>query len=91
LSWPQNAPTGPDPWSPTDWMTALAGEVGEAANLIKKRRRGEYIPTADIATELADVQAYLDLLADNLGIDLAEATRAKFNVVSERVGSEVRL
>lgn len=28
-------------WSPTDWMTAIAGEVGEAANLVKKLRRLE--------------------------------------------------
>lgn len=27
-------------WSATDWACALAGEVGEACNLIKKARRG---------------------------------------------------
>jgi len=26
-------------WSLSDWMTALAGEVGEAANIIKKLNR----------------------------------------------------
>jgi NTP pyrophosphatase (non-canonical NTP hydrolase) len=30
-----------DSWTPTDWMTAIAGEVGEAANLVKKLRRIE--------------------------------------------------
>lgn len=28
-------------WSLTDWMTAVAGEVGEAANEVKKHRRGD--------------------------------------------------
>lgn len=78
-------------WSLTDWATALAGEVGEACNLIKKRRRGEEIPTEAIAEELADVVMYLDLLAARLGIDLEAAVRAKFNVVSDRRGSGIRL
>ena len=91
-AWPDHAGVGgADPWSPCDWMTALAGEVGEAANLIKKRRRGEDIPTELIAKELADVQAYLVLLAECLLIDLEEATIAKFNEVSDRVGSGVHL
>ena len=41
--------------------------------------------------ELADVVCYLDLLAFRLGIDLGEAVRDKFNRVSERVGSDVKL
>jgi NTP pyrophosphatase (non-canonical NTP hydrolase) len=41
--------------------------------------------------ELADVQTYLDLLAMRLGINLGEATIDKWNRVSERVGSPVRI
>lgn len=78
-------------WGPTDWMCALAGEVGEAANLIKKMRRGDDIRLDDIAMELADVVTYADLLAARLGIDLGEVVRRKFNIVSDRVKSEVRL
>lgn len=78
-------------WSANDWATALAGEVGEACNLLKKRRRGEDVPTGKIADELADVLTYLDLLAWNLDIDLADATVRKFNEVSRRVGSGVTL
>lgn len=78
-------------WSPTDWATALAGEVGEACNLIKKRRRGEDIPLTEIAKEFGDVVAYLDLLSAALGIDLGEAVASKFNEVSARVGSDVTL
>lgn len=29
-------------WTPCKWTTALAGEVGEAANIIKKVHRGDY-------------------------------------------------
>ena len=74
-------------WSPTDWACAFAGEVGEACNLIKKRRRGEDIPTQDIAYEIADAIIYADLLAARLGISLEDAVREKFNIVSDRVGS----
>lgn len=80
-----------DDWSPTDWACALAGEVGELCNLIKKQRRGEFIPSRDLHDEIGDVMAYLDLLAASLYIDLSEATKIKFNYVSERIGSDVKL
>ena len=120
-----------DAWTPTDWATALAGEVGELCNLIKKFRRGDFAvgdpdlhpdeytleelePIMDaarvatdethdaywlltpeahdaIAAEIGDVLAYLDLLAQRLGIDLGDATRDKFNAVSERIGSGIRM
>lgn len=90
-------------WGLCDWMTALAGEVGEAANIIKKIRRGDFkldTPMAlggartareELAAELADVQTYLDLLAACAGIDLGRATAEKFNEVSQRIRSPVRL
>lgn len=78
-------------WSPSDWSNAMAGECGEVANLTKKLRRGENIDTMELAYELADVVIYADLLAARLGIDLGSVVRAKFNVVSERRGSSVRL
>lgn len=78
-------------WSPTDWACALAGEVGEACNLIKKLRRGEDVSHDEIARELADVQAYLDLLAARLGINLGFWTARKFNEVSELRGASERL
>ncbi|MGY0711770.1 MazG-like family protein [Azospirillum argentinense] len=69
-------------------------KLGETANLIKKIERGDL--TLDearpaLAKELADVQTYLDLLAFRAGVDLGQATIAKFNEVSVRVGSPVRL
>lgn len=78
-------------WSPTDWACALAGEVGELCNLVKKMRRGEAVAATDIHEEIADVQTYLDLLAARLGVNLEIATRDKFNKVSNRVGSRIRL
>ncbi|MBF0374802.1 MAG: MazG-like family protein [Alphaproteobacteria bacterium] len=81
-------------WSIADWMMALVGEVGEAANILKKIRRGDmtfHDVGQDLADELADVQIYLDQLALCLDIDLGAATVSKFNRTSERWGSEVRL
>lgn len=78
-------------WTPTDWACAMAGEAGEACNLVKKLRRGEDIQPGAIGHELADVVIYADLLCTRLGINLGELVRSKFNVVSERRGSEVKL
>lgn len=93
-------------WSLGDWMTAVVGEVGEAANLIKKVARGDMtLDTVlktnpddstvtvrdELAHELADVQTYLDILAFRAGIDLGDATIRKFNIVSQRVGSGIRI
>lgn len=44
-----------------------------------------------IAHELADTAIYLDLLAAIFCVDLGEAIREKFNIVSERRGSNIRL
>lgn len=86
-------PDGSD-WSPAQWLQVLVGEVGEYANLRKKFERGdiEYEEfMLEAADELADIQTYLDLLAMRLGLDLGGCTRFKFNKVSNRVGSDVKL
>lgn len=84
-------PDGSD-WSLGEWANAVLGELGEAANIIKKVRRGDM--TMDqarphLAKELADVVTYLDILAMRSGVDLGDATVDKFNEVSIRVGSDV--
>lgn len=81
-------------WSPAQWLQAVVGELGEYANIRKKFERGdigaeEFLKLA--ANELADVVTYLDILAFQLGINLGEATMSKFNQVSKRVGSKVRI
>jgi NTP pyrophosphatase (non-canonical NTP hydrolase) len=78
-------------WSPSDWATALAAEVGEACNLIQKLRRGEEVDLEAVADELADAVMNADLLCQRLGLDLGTAVRRKFNEISRRVGSDVEL
>jgi NTP pyrophosphatase (non-canonical NTP hydrolase) len=75
----------------------LAGEVGEACNIIKKLererlgRRGSRATAQQLADELADVVICVDLVAMQLGIDMDAAVRAKFNSTSEKVGLSVFL
>ena len=90
-------------WTPTDYGCALAGEVGEACNFVKKLRRLDGRPATtelaesrdalryEIGKELADVVTYCDLLAARLHIDLGQAVAHKFNEVSARVGSPLTL
>lgn len=88
-----------DDWSLNDWAVALAGEVGELCNLLKKDRRklasderyildGEYheLARANVLSELADVMTYADLMMSQLSADTAEEVLGKFNEVSRRVG-----
>lgn len=92
-------PAGIESWSPSDWLTAVTGELGELASLLKMRNRerdglpgNKFSPTdKQIADELADVLTYLDLLAAALGVDLGRAAVEKFNEVSERVGFPDRI
>lgn len=81
-------------WTPAQWLQAMVSEVGEYANLRKKYER-DGLPDdyflEEAAKELADIQCYLDLLALSLGIDLGRATMDKWNAVSRRRGSRVRL
>ncbi len=92
---------GVEEWSLSDWMTAVAGEMGEAANVVKKlnRVRDGLVgndKSADalrdqLADEIADTAIYLDLLAARAGVDLAEAIARKFNRTSEKNGFPERL
>lgn len=86
-------PDGSD-WALSAWCNAVCGELGEAANLIKKIERGDFTleeKRAELGKEFADIVTYLDILAMRAGVDLGEATTAKFNEVSARVGSTVRI
>lgn len=85
-------------WDPTDAITIeyrgneLAGEAGEACNIIKKLARqrlgirGSRATAAQLAEELADVVICADLIAMHTGIDLAAAIRDKFNLTSAKQG-----
>lgn len=81
-------------WTFGDWMTATVGELGEAANILKKVKRKDFSledAVAPLGKELADVIIYLDILADKAGIDLGEAVRVKWNEVSEKIGFDCRI
>ena len=86
-------PDGSD-WALSAWCNAVCGELGEAANLIKKIERGDFTleeKRAELGKELADILTYLDILAFRAGVDLGAATIDKFNEVSTRVGAPVYL
>lgn len=83
-------------WSLSDWMTATLGELGEAANIVKKLNRyrdgipGNNESIADLNTKLADEIAdafiYLDLLAQAAGVYMPVAVASKFARTSAKIG-----
>lgn len=70
----------------------LAGEVGEACNIIKKLEResfgmaGSRATPVQLGEELADVIICVDLIAANFGLDMWEEVRKKFNKTSYKNG-----
>ena len=81
-------------WTLSDWITAITGELGELANIVKKVRRGDYtIEEARpmIERETADVNIYLDIFAKQAGFNLGDAIIKTFNKKSKEVGSGVYL
>lgn len=89
--------TGSERVSMTFRATELAGEVGEACNVIKKLEReriglvGSRDTNEHLAEELADIVICTDLVAMDAGIDLDAAIAAKFNATSEKNGLATRL
>lgn len=89
-----------DDWSLSDWITAITGEIGEAANIVKKLNRiRDGIPgnkkeeTKEelehaLYDELADVYIYLDLLAQRVGMNLHGHVEVKFQRTSKKIGYE---
>lgn len=75
----------------------LAGEVGEACNVLKKLERerrgiaGSRATVQQLREELADVIICVDLVAMMYDIDLGDAVRRKFNATSEKIGLSTRL
>jgi NTP pyrophosphatase (non-canonical NTP hydrolase) len=75
----------------------MAGEVGEACNVIKKLERermgirGSRDTVEHLAEELADIIICADLIAMAAGIDLDTAVRDKFNATSEKNSLKTRL
>lgn len=66
---------------------ALAGEVGELANFIKKDWRGDKVEWKDIHNEVVDVAIYLDLLIEALGLtyEFDQLLIDKIDIVEQRL------
>ena len=83
-------------WSASDWMTATMGELGEAANIVKKLNRyrdgingnkeAEDELRNKLRKELGDTFVYLDLFAQSLGFSIFDAGREVFNSKSDEIG-----
>jgi len=83
-------------WTASDWMVAVLGELGEAANILKKLNRvRDGIPGNNeteeqlrekFASELADAYVYLDLLCQAQGIDLESTVARVFDAKSKQIG-----
>ena len=92
---------GSENWTLADWSNALAGEVGEACNVVKKIRRPQLGTIGNMSTaqdyqdqlesEIGDVLIYLDLLAKAAGLDLDRAVMRAFNEKSEALEMPIRL
>jgi NTP pyrophosphatase (non-canonical NTP hydrolase) len=77
-------------------MVAVLGELGEAANVLKKLNRvRDGIPgnketpeqlREKFASELADAYVYLDLLCQSYEIDLEAIVNKVFDAKSEQIG-----
>jgi NTP pyrophosphatase (non-canonical NTP hydrolase) len=85
-------------WTLSDWVTALTGEVGEAANIVKKLNRirdsipgnlnddtNPYILMQKLAKEIADIAIYLDLFAQAAGLDLELIRDEKFEETNRKI------
>ena len=62
----------------------LCGEVGELANLEKKRWKGKAVNPRDISDEAADVLIALMNFVNASGINLGEAVRTKLVRIEEK-------
>lgn len=75
----------------------LAGELGEALNVLKKIERenlglrGSRATVDDLADELADVIICVDLLMMDLDIDMHAAVSKKFNQTSKKYNLKTRM
>lgn len=75
----------------------MAGECGEACNVLKKIERekaglvGSRATVEDLAEELADVVICVDLICAEFEIDLWEAIKNKFNKTSGKYGLKTKI
>jgi NTP pyrophosphatase (non-canonical NTP hydrolase) len=81
------------------WALGLAGEAGEVAQEVKRLKDAVRIgdeparqkALENLKKEIGDVLPYLDMLAQCLGYPLEYLTAKKFNEVSDRRGSDIKI
>jgi NTP pyrophosphatase (non-canonical NTP hydrolase) len=77
------------------YCIAIAGEVGEMCNEVKKVLRGDYPMTPTIRKkileELVDVMTYCDLMITKLGGNTEVEIVRKFNTVSDRRKCSIKI
>lgn len=88
-------------WSTSDWCVAIMGELGEAANIVKKlnrerdgicgNRQTEAALREKLKKELGDTFVYIDLACQALGFTIKEAAVEVFNSKSLEIGYPVLL
>lgn len=76
---------------PAEWLDRVWDEVLELCEKAELHETGFDTPKEDIGKEIADVVTFCDLLATRYGFNLGKLVLNKFNEVSERVGSDVRM
>ncbi len=83
--------------SPIFFGNELAGETGEACNVIKKLEReklgikGSTATVEELSKELADVLICVANIAWSYNIDLAQVTKDKFNESSKKLNLPIAL
>lgn len=84
-------------FSPSFRGNELAGEVGEACNILKKIDRerlgivGSRAKVEQLIEELADIIICVDLIGMDFDIDIISAVRRKFNKTSDERGLKTKL
>jgi NTP pyrophosphatase (non-canonical NTP hydrolase) len=80
---------GATEWPIQNWVLAICGEAGEAANLVKKVLRGDLSldhARESLLKELADIMTYCDVAITILGGETGQVINDKFEEVNKRVG-----
>ncbi len=87
-----------DRWSLGDWMVAACGELGEAANVVKKlKRASDGLPgnkkteaelREQLGEELGDAAVILDIVVQRAGFDLATLLDRKYKAMCRELNYE---
>lgn len=82
-------------YGPEHWALAVGEETGEVIGaglgMTGRKARKKHLTKVDVLKEIGDVGACLDLLAQSLSRTLGECMVQKFNEVSDRIGSDIKL